>query len=445
VSAVTTSEHRFARTRGYNARVRNPWSAAIAAGACAFVVAVGSAAPSGQKDDAAWGGVLDEHPAIAYASRPTTDRVARLNQALASGVHSLERQPNTGYLAPLLEALGVPVESQLLVFSKTGVQRAYTGPHTPRAIFFDQSVVVAHVPGAPFLELAAQDPQQGVVFYTLDQTAAPPVLKRQTSCLTCHVSAATMNVPGMIVRSNTVDDGGNVMPQLGSYEVNHATPHPDRWGGWYVTSDPLSIPYAQRAHTGNITFTPGGSTSNQVFIDWLNSAPETRGYLSPQSDIVALLVFDHQMRAINLLTRLNWESRVAPGGAAASVSVPEVRALVNELADYLLFLTEQPPTVPLIARAGFAERLAPAAPKDSRGRSLAQLELTTRLLKYPCSYMVYSEAFDGLAAPVRQAVYERMMATLSSVDRRLGDARVSTEERRAVVEILRETKADFPR
>ena len=62
-----------------------------------------------------------------------------------------------------------------------------------------------------------------------------------------------------------------------------------------------------------------------MFIDWLNSAPETRGYLSPQSDIVALLVFDHQMRAINLLTRLNWESRVAAGGAAASVPVPDVR------------------------------------------------------------------------------------------------------------------------
>jgi hypothetical protein len=422
------------------------WRSAVQAGAFALAAAIaGSAAASGQQGAEPWGGVLDEHPAVAYATRPTTDRVARLNQALASGARSLERQPKTGYLAPLLEALGVPVESQLLVFSKTGVQRAYTGPHTPRAIFFDRSVVVAHVPGAPFLEVATQDAQQGVVFYTLDQTTTPPALKRQTSCLTCHVSATTMNVPGMIVRSNTVDDGGNVMPQLGSYDVNHATPHPDRWGGWYVTSDPLSIPYAQRAHTGNLTFTPGGSTSNQVFIDWLNSAPETRGYLSPQSDIVALLVFDHQMRAMNLLTRLNWESRVAPGGAAASVSTPEVRALVNELAAYLLFLTEQPPTVPLIARAGFAERLAPAAPKDSRGRSLAQLDLTTRLLKYPCSYMVYSEAFDGLATPVKQAVYARMVDTLSSPDQRVGDARVSTGDRRAVVEILRETKADFPR
>ena len=149
------------------------------------------------------------------------------------------------------------------------------------------------------------------------------------------------------------------------------------------------------------------------------------------------------MRAINLLTRLNWESRVAPGGAAA-VSSHEVRTLVNELSDYLLFLTEQPPTVPLIARTGFAERLAPNAPKDRQGRSLSQLDLTTRLLRYPCSYMVYSEAFDGLPSPVKQAVYSRMIETLSSPDRRVGDALVSAADRRAVLEILRDTKVDFP-
>ena len=422
------------------------WTGPVAAGACVLAVAIaGSAALSGQKADEPWGGVLDEHPRIAYASRPTTDRVAALNQALAAGSRSLRREPQSGYLASVLDALGVPVESQLLVFSKTGVQRAHTGPHTPRAIFYNLSVVVAHVPGAPFLELAAQDPQQGVVFYTLDQSAASPALKRQTSCLTCHVSATTLDVPGMIVRSNTVDEGGNVMPQFGSYDVSHETPHPDRWGGWYVTSDPLAIPYAQRAHTGNITFTRGGSTSNQVFVDWLNSAPETRGYLSPQSDIVALLVFDHQMRAINLLTRLNWEARVAAAGtSAAGAPEPGIGKLANELADYLLFLSEQPPSVPLIARDGFAASLEPQAPKDRQGRSLAQLDLSTRLMRYPCSYMVYSEAFDGLPAAVKQLVYARMIDVLSSPDQRVSDARLSAADRRAVLEILRETKPDFP-
>ena len=408
------------------------------------IAVAGSALTSGQKQGG-WAGVLDEHPSIQYASRPTKDRVATLNQALAERERSLQRDARTGYLLPVLEALGVPVESQLLVFSKTGVQRAYTGPHTPRAIYFDESVVVAYVPGAPAIELAAHDPQQGVVFYTLDQAGAAPILTRRTSCLTCHVSASTLNVPGIIVRSNTVDDGGQVMPQFGSYDVNHRTPHPDRWGGWFVTSDPSAVPYSQRAHTGNITFSRRGNTSNQVFIDWLNSSPETRGYLSSQSDIVALLVFDHQMHAINLLTRLNWESRVASSHGEASVSDAVLRGLVNELAEYLLFAGEVPPSVPLTARPGFAERLEARTPKDRHGRSLGQLDLVNRLARYPCSYMVYSDAFEGLSQAVKEAVYGRMIDVLSEHDMRPQSARLSADDRRAVLEILRDTKPDFNR
>ena len=411
----------------------------------ALAVAIGSgASTSGQKQEG-WAGVLDEHPSIQYATRPTKDRVAKLNEALTQSGRSLQRDTRTGYLLPVLDALGVPVESQLLVFSKTGVQRAYTSPHNPRAIFFDQSVVVAYVPGAPAIELAAHDPQQGVVFYTLEQAAAAPVLTRRTSCLSCHVSASTLNVPGIIVRSNTVDDAGRVMPQFGSNDVNHATPHPDRWGGWYVTSDTLAVPYSQRAHLGNITFNGRGSTSSQVFVDWLNSAPETRGYLSSLSDIVALLAFDHQMHAINLLTKLNWESRVASSNDHASVSGGALRGLVNELAEYLLFAGEVPPSVPLTPRPGFVERLESRTPKDRHGRSLGQLDLVNRLARYPCSFMVYSEAFDGLSPAVKEAVYGRMIDILSGNDLHAKSARLSADDRRAVLEILRDTKPDFNR
>ena len=416
--------------------------APLAVSAAALGIALaGSISTSGQQHEE-WAGVLDEHPQIAYATRPTNDRVAKLNRALQRG-RPLHRDTRTGYLLSVLKALGVPVESQLLVFSKTGVQRAYTSPHTPRAIFFDESAVVAYVPGAPMIELAAHDPQQGVVFYTLEQGAAAPVLTRRTSCLTCHVSASTLNVPGIIVRSNTVDDEGNVMPRLGSNDVNHGTPHPDRWGGWFVTSDLLAVPYAQRAHTGNITFSERGSTSNQVFVDWLNSSPESRGYLSSLSDIVALLVFDHQMHAVNLLTRLNWQARVAPSQDPAG-AVGTVGALVNELAGYLLFAGEVPPSVPLTARPGFAESLAARTPKDRYGRSLGQLDLVNRLLRYPCSYMVYSEAFDGLSSPVKQAVYRRMIDILSGSAAGGPHAGAAADDRRAILEILRDTKPDFP-
>jgi hypothetical protein len=375
------------------------------------------------------------YAAIDYATRPTTDRVAKLSESLATGGRQLQRDARTGYLGPVLDALGVPVASQLLVFSKTGVQRAHTGPHDPRAIFFDDSVAVGYLPGAPVIEIAAHDPQQGVIFYTVDQSSPAPVFIRQTSCLTCHQSESTLNVPGVIAHSNAVDVEGNVLAQLGGNDVDHRTPHPDRWGGWYVTSDGSATQYAQRAHAGNITFSGRGNTSNEVFIEWLNSSPESRGYISGSSDISALLVFDHQMHAINLLTKLNWESRVSPGTIAP---------LVDELADYLLFVGEVPPSVALLPSPGFAKALEARIPKDRQGRSFGQLDLVNRMMRYPCSYMIYAAAFDGLPAPAKGAVYRRMLEILSGNDTRPAYKQLSAADRRAVIEILRDTKPDFP-
>ncbi len=400
------------------------WERRLAAAAALYVVAAAGRLASGQAQPP-WAGALDEHPAIAYASRPVSDRVARLSRSIAGGEPTFARDAATGYLVPLLHALGIAEESQLLIFSKTGVQRAYTSPHQPRALYYDRSVVVGYVAGAPFLEIASHDPQQGIVFYTLDQASDRPVLKRATSCLSCHVSATTLYVPGLIVRSNTVSDTGDVMPHAASYDVDHRTPHPDRWGGWFVTSDAGAVPYAQRAHGGNITYSEGGTTSNQVFVDWLNSAPERRGYLSPLSDIVSLLVFDHETHAINLLTRVNWESRI---GAADT----DLRSLAEELADYLVFRGEAPPAVPLIARPGFAGQLERQAPKDRQGRSLADLDLDQHLFRYPCSFMVYSEAFDGLPRSVKQIVYQRMQNVLAL-----------TPNGRIALDILRQTKSEF--
>jgi hypothetical protein len=262
-------------------------------------------------------------------------------------------------------------------------------------------------------------------------------------CLTCHVSATTLNVPGIIARSNTVAEDGNVMPRMGSNDVDHRTPHPDRWGGWFVTTEAL-VQYAQRQHAGNITFSEAGTTSNQVFVDWISSAPEARGYLSESSDIVALLVFDHQSHAINLLTRLNWESRVVRASGTAGTSDGTLTPLVNELADYFVFTAEAPPSVPLVPRAGFSAWLATQAPRDRQGRSLAQLDLSERLMRYPCSYMIYSEAFDALPAPVKQAIYRRITDQLLR-DTAPGEYnRAPAADRRATLDILRDTKPDFP-
>jgi hypothetical protein len=371
--------------------------------------------------------------------------VARLNEQLAAGKTTLTPDDRTGYLAPVLRALDIPVESQLLVFSKTGLQREFTGPTNPRALYFNGNVVVGYIPGAPSLEVAAHDPQQGVMFYTLDQrpSASPPAFVRRTNCLACHVSVSTQEVPGFIDRSNTVTADGQVMPQLGSFTVNHRTPHTERWGGWFVTGKATAPPYGPLGHLGNITVnshpTSGPAIfSDHVLIEWLNRSRVPDRYLGSESDLAALMTFDHQMHGLNLITRLNWEVRIAAAEGRPWTSEPAIDARVEELAEYLLFVDEAPLAFEVTPRPGLPEALAARAPADRQGRSCAQLDLTKRLLKYSCSYLLYSEAFTALPTDLRFAVY-RSLFTLLERTPTTGSDRLSPQDRRVIAEILRGT------
>jgi hypothetical protein len=207
----------------------------LAAAAVTLALTIAASARSAGQAGPTFVGTIDEHPAIDYAARRSSDRVALLNRALAAGEQSLSRDPRMGYLLSVLGALNVPLESQILVFSKTGVQRDTTGPANPRALYFNDQVVVGYIAGAPLLEIAAHDAQQGIQFYTVDQTVpAGAAFSRRTECLSCHISLSTLEVPGVIARSNFVARDGGVIPRLGSFVVNHRTPHTDRWGGWFV-------------------------------------------------------------------------------------------------------------------------------------------------------------------------------------------------------------------
>jgi hypothetical protein len=288
------------------------------------------------------------------------------------------------------------------------------------------------------------------VFYTLDQNRTEkPEFTRRTDCLTCHVSATTLEVPGLINRSTFARVDGSIVPQLGVSAVNHRTPLLERWGGMYVTGTYTATPYTGRKeHMGNVTMAGDPAavpiSSNEAFIEWLNSDAAARGYPSHDSDIASLMVFDHQTHAINLLTRLNWEARIALSDGRADFADGPLQALVHELTDYLLFVDEAPPPARITPRPGFAQRFGADARKDREGRSLRDLDLETRLLKYPCSYMVYSDAFESLPSGAKTAVYERMWTILSGRERADRYSHLTPSDRRAVLAILRDTKKDLP-
>ena len=384
---------------------------------------------------------------IGYLAEPFDDAVAIVNRHLESGTTQLTYDAETGYLKSVLDAMKLSTKSQLLVYSKTSVQATRISPSNPRALYFSDDVVVGYVRGAPFMEFAALDPKKGVVFYTLDQRPSrAPRMGRAPECRRCHESPASMGVPGMILRSVPTGTDGLVYQRLASYTTDHRSPIAQRWGGWYVTGN-----LGGAEHMGNVLVPSPDDrdaklTSNEPLTS-VDGRFDRHGYLTPFSDVVALLVFEHQMHMIDLLVRMGWEAQVALAAPINDTNTQLTQTLLandaRELVDYLLFVDETPPPHP-VASSDFAREFAARGPFDRKGRSLRQLDLSHRLLRYPCSYMVYSRAFEALPQQAKAAIYARLWAVLSGEARDGEYGKLSTADRRAVIEILRDTKTDLP-
>lgn len=390
--------------------------------------------------------VSRDHAAIQYSTRPPRDRIVRLNEAIQKGTVTLafDAMPR-GYLASVLKALDIPASSQTLVFSENSLQRSHISQRTPRAIYFSDTVAVAWAKGAETIEATALDPTQGVHFYSIPQKARskPQFVRRNADCLQCHLLPQTHGVPGVLTMSVLpLSDNKNDYAQ--GWEADHRTPIEDRWGGWYVTG--AQVP---AKHLGNVPVlhvpksyvradvAPKLATGSDAF--------DTKAYLTPHSDVVALMVLNHQTRMTNLLTRLGWQARIAAHDAKTPGALPaHVRDTAYELVDYMLFIDEAPLPSPVRGASSFAKDFPSRGPRDSKGRSLRDLDLSSRLLRYPCSYMIYTETFDALPASAKTIVYERMWAILSGAAKEPEYSKLPPADRRAIVEILRETKKDLP-
>jgi hypothetical protein len=387
-----------------------------------------------------------EDPAIAYATAPLSNAVSAINERLRNGRAQLTFDGRAGYLRSALSALEIPVESQVLVFSQTSFQRKRISDTNPRALFFNDRVALGWVRDGEILEVAAQDAKEGMVFYTLDQRpVAQPEFRRVFTCLACHMSGDTLGVPGMLMFSTTppaeTDGAGK------SVAMDHRSPIEDRWGGWYVTGSSGSV-----RHRGNQSATIDASRAHDLTS--VSGLFDGDGYQSMSSDIAALLVMSHQTHMTNLLTRVGWEARAAdPALHAPFLASPGeesriaqmMNGIASEVVDYMLFVDEAPLADRVQGSSGFAQRFDATGPRDRNGRSLHELDLGRRLMRYPCSYLIYSETFAALPAAAKDPIYRRMWTVLSGQERgpRYQSA-LSLPIRQQIVEILTDTKSDLP-
>lgn len=384
-------------------------------------------------------------PAIA-ALRPAGDAVGRLAARLARGEFTLARHDDLqGYLPAVLTALDVPIASQLLVFSKTSVQAAHISPARPRAIYFRDDVMVAHVPGTPGLEAVAIDPARGPVFYALGlDGAGRPTLTASDTCLKCHHGPNTAGVPGVFVGSVRPGPDGAPLRDDSAIITDHTTPFAERWGGWYVTASAGEPPSRANALAPN----PGDRASlvrdARPNLTTLFGLVDPAQFLAPTSDVVALLTLEHQTQAQNLITRVAWQTRVAeaarPGRA---LTWPALDRDIADLVDYLTFAGEARLPAPVRGVSPFTTTFAARGARDGQGRSLREFDLRTRLFRYPLSYLVQSEAFTALPPVARTEVLRRIHARLTS-EPAPGAEEASRAERRAAVAIAAAVLPDLP-
>ena len=400
-----------------------------------------------------------ERAPILYSESKPNNRITDVQARIDRGELNLEYSAEFGYLPALLKELQVPVESQSLVFSKTSLQMRRISPRTPRAIYFNDDVYVGFCQSGEVLEISAVDPQLGAVFYSLDQRQMdkPHIARRTENCLVCHSSSRVEGVPGHVIRSLYVDNSGQPLLSGGSRTVDHTTPIDQRWGGWYVTGT-----HGDQKHLGNLTVKgrdfvePVDNSEGHNVVD-LKFRINPDRYLTAHSDIVALMVLEHQALVHNRLTRANFDTRQAlayeasineamekPEGTELESTMRRIRSTGDRLVQALLFTDEAKLTAPIAGTSGYAEQFASSGPRDKQGRSLRDLDMTTRMFKYPCSYSIYSKSFDELPPQSRDYVLQRLWDVLSGKDQSKEFNHLSPADRRAILEILYETKTGLP-
>lgn len=379
---------------------------------------------------------------IGYSKTPGTGAVDKLQEALSKGEKSLKYDPQFGYLPAVLEALQIPKESQVLVFSKTSLQRERIDPENPRALYFNENAYVGFIPGAPLIEVTSVDPVLGAVFYTVDQTKSErPKFQRNDQCLECHASAKSMGVPGHLVRSFETDSSGVIDLSTGTSQVNHRTPFEDRWGGWYVTGT-----HGKMTHRGNLfgakAFKQAEKEPNfRGNLKDLSQFFDTAKYPAAGSDVVALMVLEHQTHMQNFIARLRFEAQIA---LAQYNKIDHLKSKVESFLQYMMFTEEAALTNPVKGSPEFVKAFEACGPRDANGRSLRELDMSTRMFKHRLSYTIYSEAFDSLQPQLKEMIFKRLHAILTGKDESPKFKMISADERKTILEILRATKSDLP-
>jgi hypothetical protein len=384
-------------------------------------------------------------------------KTAKDNRVLCEGSHR-------EVLAELLAKLEIPVESQVLVFSKTSAQNSRIAPETPRAIYFSEDSYLGWVQGGE-IEAASFDPRLGMVFHLIQLTerkpGSPPPLVRERSCLNCHAGSSNHDLPGLVVRSVYPSATGLPLFEAGTFHTRQSSPIEERWGGWYVTGS-----VENREHLGNslALAAPAGpgvelerlAEGRVLKLDGLFCCEP---YLNGgQSDVVALMILEHQVGVHNLLIEANLTTRATlhrhtemqkafgePVEAPLSETNERIlQRLATKVLKEMLYVEEVPLPGGIEGTGIFQTAFEEGRKKSVGGRSLRDFRLYERLMKYRCSHLIYSEAFANLPDAIRTRILSQLHGILTKPADWPEFAHLGEAERGHILAIVKETVPDLP-
>jgi hypothetical protein len=381
-----------------------------------------------------------DQPPHDYWTRQLADRFTRLKAEMEAGRLLLDRGAGEkAFLISLLRALEVPATSQMLLFSTTSLQLRLITPANPRALYFNEDTYVGYIPGGK-IEIASVDPDLGCIYYIADipRGAEPLHVERSNRCMNCHAAEDTAFVPGLVIKSVLPGITGGSLNSFRKGQTGHGVPFAERFGGWYVVgADGLG------KHLGNALGRYANGGIQEVALPPGERFDFAR-YPVATSDVLPQLLHEHQIGFVNRAVAATYKTRaLVSRGPLDAAGEADLEKVARALTRYLLFADEAPLPAPVAGDDAFKADFLRTR-RAVGGASLKDFDLRTRLFRNRCSYMIYSAAFQGIPAAMKQRIYRRMAEALNPTRPDAEYAYLPPAEKQIIRGILRGTVPDLP-
>jgi hypothetical protein len=377
----------------------------------------------------------------AYWAHEPQDVATQLLAKVAAKTVRLSSNNQESLTRSLLAALDVPASSQMLVFSGTASQGSRVNAHNPRGLYFNDEVYIGMVPGG-FVEMIGIDPKFGGVFYSFEKmkSGSSPTPERPKDCMRCHATTASYWMPGMIARSVVAfTTGGAPHENIDRQIAGHELPLSQRFGGWLVSSVKPIGPTKEGLIAEKKS---GGARVDHIE---LGQGYQVSKYPARTSDILAHLLHEHQMGFVNRMTNLHCIARETEASitSAPPASGSALERVEREVVRYVFFANEaELPAGGIVGNPVYVKDFTQNRRPAKTGIALKDLDLSTRLFKNRCSYMIYTAQWQQMPENIKAHIYKRMKAALTGQDPEF--AYLAADERRNIVTILRDTITDLP-